>query len=219
MTDPNDLRWWLVQRYTLGPMWSVHPTSRIGIDRIISGDYMGSAEFEFGAVPESWRAMRAMAASDDLVRRETEWLTHEDSPIHVIASKSLDWDELQQHIFEVAQNTKHLKESAIMNVWMTAEDPTRLWQRKTCAWLLLDPKRPVFWCIDATVCDALWLELNKHIGVRGEDLRMFDNVKFEHAGRTWTGVVKGIYENHAELQMQNDQRQRVPYSQIWSSSK
>jgi len=52
---------WLIQRGTFQ-----RRENKIGIDHIISFDYMGSAEFEFGALPESFERIMVDNASYEL---------------------------------------------------------------------------------------------------------------------------------------------------------
>jgi hypothetical protein len=178
---------------------------------------MGAAEFEFGAVPRSWRAMRSLASDDHLLLRQTDWTLETQQPIWVLVPNALDWNDVQQQIFAVASGKKALKSPAHMRDWMENRipSPREHWFRSTTAWLLLDDKMPVFWCVNEQTARRLYTELSKAIGVRGEDLRMFETRRFEHAGRTWTGTVRGIYADHAVIQRDNGQRQKVPYSQIW----
>lgn len=54
---PNDKEVWLVQRLLRNPYGESDDT-RSGVDRHFSMDYMGSAEFEFGALPKSLARMQ-----------------------------------------------------------------------------------------------------------------------------------------------------------------
>lgn len=221
IVTPREPRWWLVQRYSAIAPDDVHPT-RQGVSRILSGDYMGSAEFEWGAVPKTWRRMRLLADRNMLVRHETPWHTKNGTPVYVLMPTWLDAESVFQKIFEIALDKHHLKEPAYMNVWLDTQDDSRVPSSdRTDAWLLINENDPVpvFWTVQSFVMDALYSEITKRIGVQADELRMFDTHNFEHAGRTISGQVRGIYEHHALMQTANGQQQNVPYGQIWSGAK
>jgi hypothetical protein len=62
MTDVDYRNWYLIQRLERRAARIIRARSPVigGIDQIISHDYMGSAEFEWGAVPHSWRTLREL---------------------------------------------------------------------------------------------------------------------------------------------------------------
>jgi hypothetical protein len=59
MTDMNYRNWYLIQRLERRAARPINARAPAvgGIDQIIAHDYMGSAEFEWGAVPHSWRTL------------------------------------------------------------------------------------------------------------------------------------------------------------------
>ena len=69
VTAPYDHEFWLVQR-----LEQRHRTGKAGFDSKFHLDYMGSSEFEFGAVPQSLKRIRAKG---DLVMAAVE-LTRDD---------------------------------------------------------------------------------------------------------------------------------------------
>lgn len=43
---------------------------------------------------------------------------------------------------------------------------------------------------------------------------MFEHVSFEHAGRIWSGEVRGIFPAHVKVLRGNGANQRVEYTQL-----
>lgn len=115
---------------------------------IFSFDYMGSAEFEFGAVPGALRDIAEKA--DDLIGWELViplakvtkgWndksLTAPkgDGTVYVL-SRSQDRDEIAERIYGLATDRSiRLKESALLD---HALRPVDEWDGRTCGWLELD---------------------------------------------------------------------------------
>lgn len=210
--------WWLVQRYHKTHANVVATPPRLGIDALLQAEYMGAAEFETGDVPRSWRTLRALCATQQASLGATTWKLGDYSSVWVIAPVELDAYVVQENIFDIAVGNMRLAEQAGMKQWMhPLENPTINSAQVTLAWLLLDRRAPVFWTVDRDLAHAVYQELCRSLGVRGEDLVMFESRKFEHAGHTWSGTVKGIFSDHADLEHPNGQRQRVPYTQIWSN--
>lgn len=75
---------YLVQRLKLN---TYHPGDRKGVDRYFSFDYMGSAEFEFGALPSALKSMRAHPTLPEW--KPTE-LTHKSHCLWFLGPKDLE---------------------------------------------------------------------------------------------------------------------------------
>jgi hypothetical protein len=208
--------WSLIQRCGLR---SANNTKK-GVDRILKFDYMGSAEFEFGALAESWKQMRSLARADELELKATPFNSRLGKPFWVIAPKSLDEDYLFQGIFGSGHNAFYTKESTHMESWLDVTN--KVLHIDTIAWFVLG-EQPIFWTCMEDVAKRVFAELSgapasnpdSAIGVTAETLRMFDNIRFEHAGRTWDAQVRGIYDNHARVRRTDGGEQNVPYSNIW----
>lgn len=77
--------------------------NRIGIDAILSFDYMGSSEFEWGALPASLKRIRANIANFKFYI-----LFVGDKSITVFSDQSVEL--LQEYLDKLAKNTFHCKE-------------------------------------------------------------------------------------------------------------
>lgn len=142
------MRFWLVQRLEL--QWA--PNERPGFDRLFSCSYMGSAEFEFGAVPESLREIRRLGS----VGVETIEVTVEDvtrevyfvGPRIVIANPHLGpefraW--LAKDKYRRSQEPIHFEEHVL--------GTTRRWNSSAVAWWSLGDH--VAWTLDREVAEKL----------------------------------------------------------------
>lgn len=101
-----DKNWHLIQR--LGRR--LVTDNRLGIDRIVSHDYMGSAEFEFGAVPAAWRNLRVYAINDDLVPQKI--LCPNGRPLYMLKHRSCSDTYIQERIQALLGGSLRLKESS-----------------------------------------------------------------------------------------------------------
>ena len=52
------------------------------------------------------------------------------------------------------------------------------------------------------------------LGRDPESVSMYEEVSFAHAGRIWTGEIRGIYAAHVKVLRGNGANQRVEYSQL-----
>lgn len=206
--------WHLIQRCSIrDPRFA---GDRKGIDKLLSFDYMGSAEFEFGALPKAVRLLREAAVNDKLELVETPFnsvLTKE--PFYVIASKDLDKEYLFQGVFGSGSRAYNTKEGTYMDIHLN-KDTTRMYGLEICAWMILDGP-PVFWSSNKTLAQKVLAELKSVapvVGVAPEDLRLYDKIRFNHAGHAWTGEVRGIYDLHARVRLDSGTNQNVPYTSI-----
>ncbi len=93
---------WLIQRGTFQ-----RRENKIGIDRIISFDYMGSAEFEFGALPESFERIMVDNAAYELFL--TDIKNSNNVPLMVYCKKE-DKEDVLWVIKKLATGSIRLKE-------------------------------------------------------------------------------------------------------------
>ena len=224
MTDMNYRNWYLIQRLERRAARPINARAPAvgGIDQIIAHDYMGSAEFEWGAVPHSWRTLRELGREGKLVRLETPYKSNKGKPFYVICAADQNEEFVLQGIFGLSCNAYQTKESTFMQEAMNTEvNPTHYSQR-AIGWLVLvnkdrhyrQPHSPVVWFKDKDIADAVFKDLSIRLGRAPESITMWEHVKFEHVGKTWEGQVIGIYENHVRVK-RADGEQNVEYGQLW----
>lgn len=114
--------------------------SKIGIDRVCSLDYMGSAEFEFGAIPTALRTMRNYCS----VLRCMEFNVGEHKGLSFVGNLdhfayATKWfsEELKDMFCHKA------KESTYIHYILNDKDPEL--GKRICGWWALDQKVP--WAI------------------------------------------------------------------------
>jgi hypothetical protein len=79
------------------------------LSEAVSLDYMGSAEYEFGALPASLRAMQAMAV--DLQKTVLKSVANDDAPLKVIHSMSADgFKQYEKHLLALRNGALRTKE-------------------------------------------------------------------------------------------------------------
>lgn len=216
--------WSLIQRLQRRdlPVRPHAPVKRGGVDAIVAHDYMGSAEFEWGAVPASWRKLRDAGREGKLVRLETPFKSNKGEPFYVICHADDDQEYVFQGIFGSSCHAYRTKEAVFMEEAMNTEIVATHHSQRYTGWLMLnDPARhqghnPVLWLKDKDIADALWKELSLRLGRAPESVTMWEEVSFEHAGKTWSGEVIGIYEGHVRVK-RADGEQNVPYGQLWET--
>lgn len=86
-----------------------------GIDSILSFDYMGSSEFEWGALPKSLQAIRADKENYDLMKFHVKG-----KPITVFAPTSMV-DEIQEYLDGLATRKFRLKEFSAFNDYINGD--------------------------------------------------------------------------------------------------
>ena len=194
----NYRSWYLIQRLSR----RVNPVGKRGVDRLVAHDYMGSAEFEWGAVPRAWGLLRQAAHAGELVCCETPFHTFAGVPLYVIHHIGEDADAVFQGIFGSGTNAYHTKESTGMD---SVLDRSRHGYPDICAWIRLgtggswDSSVPVFWSVAADLRDAVFEELHQLVpgvtrAVQAEDLKLFDTVHFVAGGEIQAGEVRGIFD-------------------------
>jgi len=135
---------------------------------IMSFDYMGAAEFEFGAVPKAFEAMakrKDLAAWSFSVKKANRGWQKKDAQkcdATVYALAPIDWqEEVESRVREWAvDQTVRMKERTQLG---SALLPEKEWDRDVCGWLELDNGFMFFtdedmWSKTAELFDAVVLD-------------------------------------------------------------
>lgn len=145
---------WLIQRAGIRkPLSDVNETT---LSNSVSFDYMGSSEFEFGALPSSLRRMR----DRELKIRLVKGITHEQSPLRVLSY--LDdkmFHEYEQTLFNLRFGNPRLKEVSRFN----HDYPNRDSSFRTDFWW--DIENDVMWSFDKIYMNRLPDYLRKSFSV------------------------------------------------------
>lgn len=98
---------WLVQRGKLEDT-----TYKKGFDAVVSLDYMGSAEFEFGEIPKALKRIRENIAQYKVTRCRLKTIPKYPHPVYII-SKVTDLPEVEAFLKEASTDPykPHLKEA------------------------------------------------------------------------------------------------------------
>lgn len=88
---------------------------KTGIDSLLSFDYMGSSEFEFGALPKALKRVRE--SEKEYVQFEFAFEIFEDKPIMILCKKS-DKDELPRILAQLADKKIRLKEYCDLDAYL-----------------------------------------------------------------------------------------------------
>jgi len=97
---------YILQRGKVKGEWQVGQK----VTEYFNPDYMGSAEYEFGAMPKSLRAMNTIKM------KELKFLL-QDKMIYVLC-EAKDFDQIKSDIFQLAAGTKRLKERVGFSEWI-----------------------------------------------------------------------------------------------------
>lgn len=95
-----------------------------GIDQILSFDYMGSAEFEFGALPESLKRIRSN--SKDYIQFDYLIPGYKDKPLTILCLKNQKEDVINL-LPLLAKNKIRLKERCDLDAYLSGEMSSDLW--------------------------------------------------------------------------------------------
>lgn len=108
-----------------------------GVDRYFSFDYMGSSEFEFGALPRALKAMRSMAGSPAIKRIEVDdhvaWFVGREEDLGVAREFFLNQlgPVRDRHRFQ--ENPRIARAYGVDRRWSTEPyDVTGWWALDTC---------------------------------------------------------------------------------------
>lgn len=96
-------------------------TSRKGIDKLLGFDYMGSAEFEFGALPKSLKRIRA--DHKDYIQFQYSFKKHPTKVLTVLCKKN-EYNEVCAILEELALNKIRLKERCDLPKFLQGKSDT-----------------------------------------------------------------------------------------------
>jgi hypothetical protein len=198
-----------------------------GIDNLVSHDYMGSSEFEWGTIPRAWRFMRVLATGGMLKKDFTVSISPRTGQSFVtIAHKALDPQWLDWQIQRLGQDEISTKEHTSVPYWakVTTSPFLMAMDKRIVAWITVDGGQsyreermhladlsPVFFTVDHELANGVWNELHSvTTPLKAEDFRLFDKIRLPD-GRI--GKIVGIYDSHAEVEL-NGHRSKVPYGML-----
>lgn len=228
-------RWMLIQRASER---EAHGESRSGVDRILSFDYMGSAEFEFGSVSNSFKLYRQEARAGNLVISKSGSRMTGGKPWHMLHHKDFDPLQVEDTIVKVSTGKIHTKESTYFDYWLPqcaswwSEPPATVWVVLPHDGHRQTSNNFVIWAVSSPTLHALHRELCQEAptqkGVHSEvlptpvvhktaeDLRVFDTVTIKlRTGAQTPATVVGIHDRCIDVKLPDGSRLKgIPYTNI-----
>ena len=126
-----------------------------GRNGVIDLDYMGAAEFEFGAIPRSYR--RIMHDFDKYVYAPTKIYTKDENEL-ILFANSESSDEIVESLCEFVNNPYHLKEySELEKIPTSSKNDTGFKKLRTNFW----------WCIEFNKDWMAFLNSNRALFEKG----------------------------------------------------
>lgn len=210
--------WNLIQR--LKPTDDWRRENKTKIDKYFNCDYMGSAEFEFGALPESIGLLRAMAAEGNLLLEDFGVAGPNKEVITwIICHKDSSFPDARKMLERLAakDRTLYLKEPTYYDECFVKPRFER--SIETHGWLVLDKQYPLFFFVEPNMAEEVFKELHskpeKLHEVKAEELTMFQRVSFKKHDVTYTGSVVGIFDDHATVKIDlTNRRVEVSYTDL-----
>lgn len=228
-------RWYLIQRASERER---DDPKRTGVDRILSFDYMGSAEFEFGSVSSSFKLYREQARAGNLVISRAGSKTKHNKPWFILHHRDFDPFEVEKQIVDVSTGKSATKESTYFDYWLP--QCNSWWSSPPASvWVVLphDGHRQVtnnfvIWGVLRSTLDLLLTEMSKEkptgkeepapaltvptASVQAEDLRVFDTVTIKlRTGEQTPATVVGIHERCIDVKLPDGSRLKgIPYINI-----
>lgn len=166
--------WYLIQRCSE----SDPDRSRIktGVDRILQFDYMGAAEFEFGALSRTFKTFRELGVAGKLIAfkfnligtiSNPDWRAVNkyiavDKTIYVLAKEGLNETEIAERILAIAKDESRLKEASYMDRALAGY---KGFDDDICAWVNIESGYsgfdPVLWSTRKDLISRLLAELKR----------------------------------------------------------
>ena len=219
--------WYLIQRFNPTDDW--RRDNKTKIDRYVSCDYMGSAEFEFGALPASIKLIRDMASKDELVFKEAlaiSSLRGTKVPTWVICHREAAENAIVEKLVSLSDGRTGtpLKEPTYYDEVFVKPRFTR--GSETHGWLVLDNEFPLFFFVNKRMAHEVWLEMSGKSqgsekapvpaqGILAENLTLFQRVSFTHKGHDVAASIVGIFDEHAQVKLESDgSRISVSYNDL-----
>jgi lipopolysaccharide biosynthesis glycosyltransferase len=149
-------------------------TTRKGVDLILSFDYMGSAEFEFGALPTTFKLFRELASKNDLVLNKTsELTTFSNKPFWYIIPKAWSQTDFEKQLVELTLGKTRTQELTYMDAWVKQTHSGRDEEIKYCrsitTWVAIvqryqadqhEGKQPAIWGVNEGTIRKVWDEVH-----------------------------------------------------------
>lgn len=150
--------WYLIQR--LAPAYDWARTNQVKLDRYFSCDYMGSAEFEFGALPASIKLLRTMAAEKNLSLHEMSITAATGKTVvtWVICHKDANVPSVANSLTQLANFEGRQKELTHYDR-LFCETPQSSSFRSAVGWFVLDRDFPLFFFTSELMKTEVWGEL------------------------------------------------------------
>ncbi len=143
-------KFWLIQRGKFNDLAKATKFLGGSQEHLIDPDYMGAAEFEWGAIPKAYR--RIMGQFDKYSLHVTDLVTIGGVPF-CLYCRDDRYDEILEAIKVYLKEDYQLKEWTNMHAHFT--EPAGEWEKDHRKWQL---QTNFWWCIDATPikCEHEW---------------------------------------------------------------
>lgn len=129
----KDIRPYLIQR---GKFENVTKDEIVGIDSLIRFDYMGSAEFEFGALPKSLKRMTSRLDAYELLSVQA-MVDVNNSPVYVYCQEEM-FPSIVKILPALAERSVRLKEFSGFDAHFKGGDDDEYWRRRVNFWWDID---------------------------------------------------------------------------------
>lgn len=152
-------RWYLIQRLQT-PLHAVSEPK--DIPDLVRHDYMGAAEFEWGAIPKAWKEFRRLSALAFLqmkhIEVESSGFVRKRRSVWVICQKDTHIPTLKSKLNALAAGTERTKELTHFDEYFKQE-PMSEYRKQTIGWLVLDDYFPLVWFVDKKTADGVFAYL------------------------------------------------------------
>ena len=217
MTELTMLPWRYIQRMSLQERCD---EDQAGFSRWFDFDYMGSSEFEWGAVPKALKILREGVSEFAITKigNVGAWVFHHPALSQTDIANTLEAlgaDKIrckERHNWDARFDT------------CVSDADAKSYKLRTDTWLVLHDY-PVIWTCNAKAATKIRNELTKQQPtpagqpaaidkpVAEDELRVFDQIEFYHHGKVWEGQVVGIYQDHLTVKIGGN-RQNVSYNNV-----
>jgi hypothetical protein len=148
--------WCLIQRCSA----NLYPEGKKGVDKILSFDYMGAAEFEFGALGTTIKQFRNLKGA--ITCTKSSLVTKYNKPVWIVAPMDADFSEIENRLAVLSKDKMQLKERSYFDYWfnkMTKEvQDFHDYKKDITSWLVLESV-PVFFSVDEGTARKMLAEL------------------------------------------------------------
>lgn len=199
------------------------------VSRIISGDYMGSAEFEFGSVQKSWRFLRGSEIFLNKVSIDpSKFKSVNGKPVNFYAiSTNPGISRFEQMIPAHLDGQVRTKENTHIRELLNTEGKKSEYKMRTIAWLdvtefvnnpLCDGTRdPVFFTTDKKLALRLFMELKRDKTNPAYEPSMFEKA-YCYLSHTSLSTIAGINEDDSFTVKMFSNKAKVSKYDIWNKT-